>query len=133
MEFREVKEFCKHAGPGVLCPSTFNHCNATNCPLLTLEKDDDDNEDDEDDNDYTRILEIKLRRASTDYFNANESRKQLEKDYKRLAEAFTERVDQYTIMQNELLSIVENSVTLITSALYDLRDKLKESCNRLEP
>ena len=132
MEFKQIKNFCKYAETSILCPDNYKHCNAANCPL-TQEEDDDDNEDDEDIIGYIRDLKAKLRRANTDYINANKSRKQLERDIKRLGEAYTERADQYSIMQNEQLSIVENSVTLITSALYDLRDKLKESCKRLEP
>lgn len=131
MEFRTVKEFCKHAGPGVLCPDNYNHCNADNCPLAINSIIDEQ----ECDRDCPIVDKYRadVRQFKTDYFNANDARKQLEKDIKRLGEAYTERADQYSIMQNELLSIVENSVTLITSALYDLRDKLKESCKRLEP
>ena len=34
MEFRTVKEFCKHAAPATKCPATFKDCNKDNCPLV---------------------------------------------------------------------------------------------------
>lgn len=34
MEFRTVKEFCKHAAPATKCPATFKDCNKNNCPLI---------------------------------------------------------------------------------------------------
>lgn len=34
MEFRTVKEFCKHAAPATKCPATFKDCNKDNCPMV---------------------------------------------------------------------------------------------------
>ena len=34
MDFRTVKEFCKHAAPATKCPATFKDCNKDNCPLI---------------------------------------------------------------------------------------------------
>lgn len=34
MDFKQVKEFCKHAAPATKCPATFKNCNKDNCPLV---------------------------------------------------------------------------------------------------
>lgn len=34
MDFRTVKEFCKHAAQATKCPATFKDCNKDNCPMV---------------------------------------------------------------------------------------------------
>ena len=126
MEFRDIKDYCKHCGPGK-CPATFKNCNADNCPLSV------DIEDlDDDDKSEMELLRDDCRRYFSYWHNASSARKSLENDYKKLAEAYRDLSDQYTAMKNELEGTIDNSITLINSALYDLRDKLKESIKRLE-
>ena len=129
MDFREIKEMCKHAAPGICCPLNFKNCNADNCPFVFKE-----------DVDVCQwccpvvdSLEEKNRRAITDFENANIARKELEKNIKGIQQDYSNALQQFKIMKNELIEIVNGSINLITNALYDLRDKLKESCNRLEP
>lgn len=128
MTFGEVKEFCKYAGCDC-CPLNFKHCNADNCQFVFKE----------DVNvcqwycPVVDSLEEKNRRAITDFENANIARKELEKYIKGIQQDHSNALQQFKIMENELIEIVDGSINLITNALYDLRDKLKESCNRLEP
>lgn len=124
MEFRQVKEFCKHAGAGVLCPANYKHCNADNCPLA-IQSIIDEQECDR----YCPIVDkyrADIRQFKTDYTNANEARKQLEAAYRN-------RAQQFEQLETELKTSIDASMNFINSALFDLKDKLNTNLKRLEP
>lgn len=124
MEFRTVKEFCKHAGPGVICPDNFKNCNADNCPLA-IQSVIDEHECDR----YCPIVDkyrADVRQFKTDYINANDARKQLEVAYR-------ERAEQFAQLETELKIAIDASMDFLTSSLFDLKDKLKTTLKRLEP
>lgn len=130
MEFKQITEFCKHAGPGKLCPENFKHCNADNCPLFMPNYNDGECEH------YCPIVDKyrgDARRAKQDYLSVKDELREIYEDNKRSQETLADNLRQQDIIKTELLQIVDKSVDLITSALYDLRDKLKESSKRLEP
>lgn len=133
MDFRETKEFCKYAAPAQKCPSTFKDCNATNCPIFFSSCLDIDYEDCEH---YCPLIDKyrdDARCAKQDYLSVKDELRGIYEDNKRSQDALAENIRQQDIIKTELLQIVDKSVDLIISALYDLRDKLKESSKRLEP
>lgn len=124
MEFRQVKDFCKHAGAGALCPDNYKHCNADNCPLAIQNI-----IDEQDCERYCPIVDkyrADIRQFKTDYINAKEALKQLEVSYR-------ERAQQFEQLETELKTNIDASMDFITSALFDLKDKLKTNLKRLEP
>ena len=143
MDFKTFKEICKHAAPGVVCPLTFKNCNADNCQFVF-------NEDVNICQYYCPIvetLEEKLERAKTDFCNADNARKSLEayikelhekfiklqEDHKLLEEHYEDTRRQCDEVEGEFNGNIEKTIDLLTSALYDLKDKLKETAKRLEP
>ena len=124
MEFRQVKELCKYAGPGVLCPQNYKHCNADNCPLA-IDAIIDEQECDR----YCPIVDkyrADVRQFKTDYTNANEDRKRLEKAYKDMLE-------QFDAVKAELAQNLNNAFHIFNDSLFDLKDKLNTTLKRLEP
>lgn len=117
MDFREVKDFCKHAAPATKCPATYKDCNADNCPL-TMQAQVDDKECEY----YCPIVD-KYRD------DARMAKKELTKS----EEAHKNQLDQNEEVQKELLNIINASFGLIDSTLFDLKDKLKNTCKLLEP
>lgn len=117
MEFRTVKEFCKHAAPATKCPATFKDCNKDNCPLVI------ENIIDEQGCDlYCPIVDKyrgDARRAKQELIRTQESHKDL--------------LDQYDVVKAETGETINKSLGLITSALFDLKDKLNTTLKRLEP
>lgn len=122
MEFRQVKELCKYAGPGVLCPDNYKHCNADNCPLA-IQSIIDEQECDR----YCPIIEQyrnDIRRFKTDYINANEARKQLDEAYRNML---------LHAVKIELAQNLNNAFHVFNDSLFDLKDKLQTTLKRLEP
>lgn len=117
MEFNQVKNLCKYAGPGVLCPDNYKHCNADNCPLTINGFIDDE----ECDRYCPNILQYRAL-----YKNANEERKRLENAYR-------ERAEQFAQLETELKTAIDASMDFLTSSLFDLKDKLNTTLKRLEP
>lgn len=117
MEFSKVKEFCKHAGPGVICPDNFKNCNADNCPLA-IQSFIDDEECDR----YCPVVDkyrSDARRAKPELIRTQEAHKNL--------------LDQYDEVKAELEESIHKSLGLVNSTLYDLKDKLNTTLKRLEP
>lgn len=117
MEFSKVKEFCKHAGPGVLCPDNYKHCNADNCPLA-IENIIDEQECDR----YCPIVDKyrgDVRRAKQELMRTEESQKDL--------------LEQHDVVKAELEESINKSLDLVNSTLYDLKDNLRITLKRLEP
>lgn len=110
MEFRDVKQMCKYAGPGVICPQNFKNCNADNCPLTAK------NIIDFDDCDRYCPLVVKYRENA-----------------RRATVAHKDLLDQYDVVKAELEESINNSLDLVNSTLYDLKDKLETTLKRLEP
>ena len=117
MEFRQVKNFCKYAGAGVICPDNYKHCNADYCPLA-IQNIIDDQECDR----YCPIVDKyrgDARRAKQELISTQEAHKN--------------QLYQNEEIEKELLSIINASFGLIDSTLFDLKDKLKNTCKLLEP
>ena len=124
MEFQQVKNLCKYAGPGVLCPDNYKHCNADNCPLA-IQSIIDEQECDR----YCPIIDqyrADIRRFKTDYINANETRKQLDQAYRNM-------LGQYDAVKSELAQTLNNAFHVFNDSLLDLNDKLQTTLKRLEP
>lgn len=117
MEFSKVKEFCKHAGPCVICPDNFKNCNAGNCPLA-IQSIIDDEECDR----YCPVVDKyrgDARRAKQELICTEESHKDL--------------LEQYDVVKAELEESINKSLGLIYTTLCDLKDKIRITLKRLEP
>lgn len=117
MEFRQVKEFCKHAGAGALCPDNYKHCNADNCPLA-IQSIIDEQECER----YCPIVDKyrgDVRRTKQELIRTEESHKDL--------------LEQYDEVKAELEESINKSLGLIYTTLYDLKDKISITLKRLEP
>lgn len=110
MEFRNVKEFCKHAGPYVICPDNFKNCNADNCPLA-IKSIIDEQECDR----YCPIVD-KYRG-----------------DARRATNAHKDLLDQYDEVKAELEESINKSLGLIYTTLCDIKDNIRITLKRLEP
>ena len=117
MEFNQVKNFCKYAGPGVLCPDNYKHCNADNCPLAIQSIIDDEGCDR-----YCPVVDTyrgDARRAKQELIRTQESQKDL--------------LEQHDVVKAELEESINKSLGLVNSTLYDLKDKIRITLKRLEP
>ena len=117
MEFSKVKEFCKHAGPGVLCPDNFKHCNADNCPLA-INAIIDEQECDR----YCPIVDkyrADARSAKQEFISTEKAHKDL--------------LDQYDEVKAELEESINKSLGLVYTTLCDLKDKIRITLKRFEP
>lgn len=103
MDFRTVKEFCKHAAPATKCPATFKDCNADNCPLAI----------------QSSMIDGDARGAKQEFLRTQESLKNL--------------LDQYDEVKSELEESINKSLGLVYTTLCDLKDKIKITLKRLEP
>ncbi len=110
MEFRDVKQMCKYAGPGVICPQNFKNCNSDNCPLAI----------------QSIVNEEECDRYCplVDKYRGNA---------RRANEALKDLLDQYDVVKAETQETINKSLGLINSAIYDLKDKLNTTLKRLEP
>lgn len=117
MEFSKVKEFCKHAGPGVICPDNFKNCNADNCPLA-IQSIIDAEECDR----YCPVVDKyrgDARRAKQELIRTQESHKEL--------------LEQFDVVKTELAQNLNNAFHIFNDSLFDLKDKLETTLKRLEP
>lgn len=117
MDFRTIKEFCKHAAPATKCPATFKDCNADNCPMAINRIIDEDECDR-----YCPIVDKyrgDVRRAKQELIRTEESQKDL--------------LEQHDVVKAELEESITKSLGLVNSTLYDLKDKLNTTLKRLEP
>lgn len=117
MEFRDVKQMCKYAGPGVICPQNFKNCNADNCPLAIQSI-----IDNEDCDRYCPVVDkyrYDARCAKQELIRTQESHKDL--------------LDQYDEVKAELEECTNKSLGLIYTTLCDLKDKIRITLKRLEP
>lgn len=117
MEFKEVKNLCKYAGSGVICPDNFKNCNADNCPLA-IQSIIDEQECDR----YCPIVDKyrgDVRRTKQELIRTEESHKDL--------------LEQYDEVKAELEESINKSLGLIYTTLCDLKDKISITLKRLEP
>lgn len=117
MEFRQVKELCKYAGPGVLCPDNYKHCNADNCPLA-IQSIIDDEECDR----YCPVVDKyrgDAQRAKQELIRTEESQNDL--------------LEQHDVVKAELEENINKSLGLVYTTLCDLKDKIRITLKRLEP
>lgn len=123
MEFREVKDYCKHCGAGNICPATFKNCNADNCPLCfsNMNSDDCDN--------YCPIVDTYRNSARLARLKEKE---QLEKRDEAEA-ALKDKLDAIDKIETELKTTVDAAHGVLNGVLYDLKDKLRDIIKQLEP
>ena len=117
MEFNEVKNLCKYAGPGVLCPDNYKHCNSDNCPLA-IQSIIDEQECDR----YCPVVDkyrADVRRAKQENISTQEAHKDL--------------LNQYDEVKAELEESINKSLGLVYTTLSDLKDKIRITLKRLEP
>lgn len=125
MDFKTVKEFCKHAATAIKCPATYKNCIADNCPLV-IEEQEEQVELEPCPCIKIQIYRDDLRRSTHELIKLQEDHKLLEKNYEDMRRQCDE-------VEGEFNSNIDKSIDLLTRALYDLKDKLKETAKRLEP
>ena len=86
MEFRQVKEFCKHAATATKCPATFKNCNKDNCPLVR------DSDDCGEHCPLVNRLTEKCDEWQDTYFKISRNAKQLKKDLQQCINDYAKTV-----------------------------------------
>ena len=107
MEFREVKEFCKHAGPGVCCPATFKNCNKDNCPMVRDENDCGEHCP------LVKSLKDKVEELKEDYNTIYRNVRALENDLKKTIVEYTKTIQDAAMdMQRALEKDLDRDLDL---------------------
>lgn len=86
MEFRQVKDFCKHAATATKCPATYKNCNKDNCPLVR------DSDDCGEHCPLVNRLTEKCDEWQDTYYKLLRNAKQLKKDLQQCINEYTKTV-----------------------------------------
>lgn len=106
MTFREVKEFCKHAGCDC-CPSTFKSCSKDFCPLVR------DSDDCAEHCGLACTLQNKVEELKDDYHRVCRQFKNLKNDLKGTVEEYAKTIqDAATDLKSALMADLDRDLDL---------------------